>query len=293
MNDDLDDILSDSSLFEGFENDEKLFDTKRYQRTVMNISKSSSRKRIHHGFLRYQELFERIRLEVSSGQRQIKSIKDTVEGNKISKKNPIKQGNFYIDNGVMLYIDKIYNPITFEEISESTNRRYKVHVIYENGTENHIWLLSLISSLYDSSRHGRFITEKISDIELLGDTRITTGYIYVVKYSGQDDRLLKMPNLYKIGYASDVKKRLSNSENESTYLFSPVRLVAQFEIQNISAKLIERYLHHEFAENRISLSTTSPTGKDIQVNEWFILPLEKIQEKVQNLIVKLQNDLFM
>ncbi len=33
----------------------------------------------------------------------------------------------------------------------------------------------------------------------------TTGYIYVVKYAGTDNRFLELDNLYKIGVATDIK----------------------------------------------------------------------------------------
>ena len=78
----------------------------------------------------------------------------------------------------------------------------------------------------------------------MGEKHITTGYIYVVKYAGKDERFLKMENLYKIGYAKDITKRLANTENESTYLYSPVKLVTSYEIQNIDARKVETYLHH-------------------------------------------------
>lgn len=288
MNDDLDDILSDESLFEGFESDDRLFNTQRYKRTVSKLSTSSGRKKMRQGITVYQKLFDRVRMEIASGQRQIKSFNETLEGHRISKKNPIKQGNFYIDNGIMLYIDKIYDPDTLEEVSESTNRRYKVHAIYENGTENHIWLLSLISSLYDTNRHGRFVTELLSDIELMGDTRVTTGCIYVVRYAGQDKRFLNMENLYKIGYAKDVEQRLSFTENQATYLFSKVNLVAKFEIQNLDARLVERYLHHYFSHYQVSLSAESPTGKTIEVREWFVIPLDDIEDQLQKMIISIQ-----
>lgn len=89
-----------------------------------------------------------VRADLADGSRQIRNISDV----EISQKSPIKQGNFYIDNGVMLYVDKIYNPETGQEVSESTDRKYKVHTVYENGTENFIWLLSLVSSLYDKKK---------------------------------------------------------------------------------------------------------------------------------------------
>ncbi|HFU3800175.1 TPA: GIY-YIG nuclease family protein [Streptococcus suis] len=290
MIDDLDDILNDDELFENFETDKSLFSTKRYQGTVRASSRSSSRKRIQTGFEVYRNLFTQVHADIASGRRHIKSIEEASQGNRISRKNPIKQGNFYVDNGVMLYVGKIYDPQTNVEVNQSTDRKYKVHIVYENGTENHVWLLSLISSLYDKKRSGRLVTEPLDSISMLGeDAPIyhTTGYIYIVKYAGNDSRFTELDNLYKIGVASDIKKRLSNSQNEATYLFSPVHLVASYDIQNVSANRLEKYLHDTFSDKRVQLETISPTGKKISVNEWFVVELEEIDQKINELFLRL------
>ncbi|HFI0064067.1 TPA: GIY-YIG nuclease family protein [Streptococcus suis] len=288
MIDDLDDILNDDELFENFETDKSLFSTKRYQGTVRASSRSSSRKRVQTGFETYRNLFTQVHADIASGKRYIKSIEEASQGNRISRKNPIKQGNFYVDNGVMLYVAKIYDPQTNAEVNQSTDRKYKVHIVYENGTENHVWLLSLISSLYDKKRSGRLVTEPLDSISMLGeDAPIyhTTGYIYIVKYAGNDSRFKELDNLYKIGVATDIKKRLSNSKNEATYLFAPVHLVASYDIQNVSANKLEKYLHDAFSDKRVQLETISPTGKTISVNEWFVVELEEIDQKINELFM--------
>ncbi|HFI0450307.1 TPA: GIY-YIG nuclease family protein [Streptococcus suis] len=290
MMDNLDDILNDDELFENFETDKSLFNTKRYQGTVRASSRSSSRKRVQTGFETYRNLFTQVHADIASGKRYIKSIEEASQGNRISRKNPIKQGNFYVDNGVMLYVAKIYDPQTNAEVNQSTDRKYKVHIVYENGTENHVWLLSLISSLYDKKRSGRLVTEPLDSISMLGeDAPIyhTTGYIYIVKYAGNDSRFTELDNLYKIGVATDIKKRLSNSKNEATYLFAPVHLVASYDIQNVSANKLEKYLHDTFSDKRVQLETISPTGKKISVNEWFVVELEEIDRKINELFMLL------
>ncbi|HEM6342122.1 TPA: GIY-YIG nuclease family protein [Streptococcus suis] len=288
MIDDLDDILNDEALFENFETDRTLFSTKRYQGTVRARSKSSSRTRVQTGFDTYRKLFTQVHADIACGKRQIKSIEETSQGNRISRKNPIKQGNFYVDNGIMLYVVKIYDPQTNVEVGQSTDRKYKVHIVYENGTENHIWLLSLISSLYDKKRSGRLVTEPLDSISMLGEETAqyhTTGYIYVVKYAGTDNRFLELDNLYKIGVATDIKKRLSNSQNEATYLYAPVYLVASYEIQNVSASKLEKFLHDAFSDKRVQLETVSPTGKKVTINEWFVVELVQIEQKINELFM--------
>ncbi|TWT16515.1 GIY-YIG nuclease family protein [Streptococcus sp. sy010] len=284
----LDDILEDDSLFES-SSDSRLFNTKRYRHTITAVDKKASRKRMKTDFTPYQVLFQSVQADIASGKRQIKSISDV----EISQKSPIKKGNFYIDNGIMLYVAKIYHPDTKEEFSESTTRKHKVHLIYENGTENHIWLLSLVSSLYDTKRSGRLVTESLDEIDLLSeqvDNNVTTGHIYVVKYAGQDQRFLSMANLYKIGVAKDIQKRLCNTVNEATYLFAPVQLIESFEIQNMEAKEVESYLHHVLADKRVDLVTQSSTGKEIRVTEWFIVDLEHVRQILNQLTVELQKN---
>lgn len=286
--DDLADILDDDDLFGELE-EEGLFNTQRYQRTVMAKSTASSRKRVGRDFNSYQVLFEAVRADLATGQRQIRAIASIEDQQRITKDNPLKQGNFYVDNGIMLYLAKIYDPETGEEFSQSTNRKHKVHTVYENGTENHIWLLSLVSSLYDKKRHGRLVTEREDQIDLMGQG-LTTGYIYVVSYAGTDQRFLNLANLYKIGFATDIQQRLRGTENQATYLYAPVQLVASYEVKNVDARKVETYLHHVFAEQRIHLSITGNNGREVTVNEWFLVDLEEIEQAIHQLIVELVMD---
>lgn len=288
MHDDLDDILSDESLFADLDLDQNLFSNERYRRTVAVKASSSQRKRMSEGFNEYKWRFAQVQDEVARGSRKIKSFDDIHTGDKISKENPIKRGSFYIDNGLMLYIDRIYDPKTGDSKESSTNRNDKIHVVYENGTENDVKLLSLISSLYDKKRNGRFVTEAINNPMEGTDKNITTGYIYVVRYAGEDPRFLNMEDLYKIGCTKDIKKRLDNTANESTYLFAPVKPVCQFEVQNIDVRKVEKYIHHVLADKRLDLSVVAPNGRQITIKEWFLIDLESIQDIINKMVVDLQ-----
>ena len=123
----------------------------------------------------------------------------------------------------------------------------------------------------------------------MGQETMTTGYIYIVTYAGDDERFKILDNLYKIGVAKDIKQRLSHTENQSTYLFAPVSLVQSFEIQNIDAMKMESYLHHVLADKRIELTTISPQGKEVSIREWFIVTLEEVQQIITKLIIDLQS----
>lgn len=278
------DILADDSLFESFERDDRLFDTSRYGGTVQATAQASSRRRIKEDRSQYQELFRQVHQDLAQGYRRLVDVE-------ISKDKPIKQGSFYVDKGVMLYVARIYDPNTGSERATSTNREHKVHTIYENGTENDIWLLSLVSSLYDKKRQGRIVTEKAGDeFELLGETFVTTGYIYVARYAGHDDRFKVIPNLYKIGFATDLHRRLANTEREATYLFAPVRLVRSYEIHSVNAQLVEKTIHHYLQAKQLKLSLLDARGEEIVPKEWFVVSLEEIDLVINRIMNNLQSD---
>ena len=62
-------------------------------------------------------------------------------------------------------------------------------------------LLSLVSSLYDSTRNGRIVTP-VDDVD--NSMFTTTGFVYVVKYAGDNKELKNMDNLYKIGKTKNL-----------------------------------------------------------------------------------------
>ncbi|MEW4354252.1 GIY-YIG nuclease family protein [Streptococcus pneumoniae] len=242
--------------------EEALFDVSRYADTIAEKDRGlSTRKMIRTGFEHYKNLFTKVHQEIEAGQRKTKPFR----GNKIV------QGNFYIDNGILLYVNKIYDPKTGVEVTNSDNRRYKVHTIYENGTENHIWLLSLVSSLYDTKRNGRLVKGIIPEVP----------GIYIVRYAGEDDYLRKMENLYKIGCAENIRRRLQGTEKQSTYLYAPIDLVSYIEVSHSLVAKVETYLHHCLADKRLEISILSPSGEETTVREWFLVSLEEIERSLE------------
>ena len=71
MHDDLEDILSDESLFADLEMDQNLFSNERYRRTVAVKASSSQRKRMSEGFNEYKWRFAQVQEEVARGYRKI------------------------------------------------------------------------------------------------------------------------------------------------------------------------------------------------------------------------------
>lgn len=279
----LDDILEDETLFEKKDKSDSLLDLSRYKRTI-NAADKSSRRKHSSVFAKYEPLFKVVQKEMASGKRQIIPV---------DSQNNIKEGKFYIDNGILLYVKSI------GEYYEDKNgyRNAKLHLIYENGTENKgILLRSFASNLFDKSRQGRMVTEVISDV--MGDTTvdertsdyITTGYIYVVKSLSSNPEISRYENLYKIGFTrDDVEKRVANAENEATYLYAPVKIIATWKVQNFSGRKLETALHHKLSGKQIQFIVPTATDKINNPSEWYLVSFEEIESTINEITVKLNS----
>ena len=279
----LDEILNDDTLFEKKGKIQSLLDISRYKRTISAADKYSVRKRASH-FERYEPLFKLVQKEIANGTRKI--IPADTEKN-------IKPGKFYIDNGILLYV------LSISDYYEDKHgyRNAKLHLIYENGTENkEILLRSFASNLFDKNRHGRMVTEVMSDV--MGETTVeermdefvTTGYIYVVRSLSSNPEISKYKNLYKIGFAGrSIEKRIANAENEATYLYAPVQIVATWKVQNFSGRKLETAIHHRFEDKQVQISVPTANGKIENPKEWYLISLDEIEASINDIVVKLNS----
>ncbi|MDN5466479.1 MAG: GIY-YIG nuclease family protein, partial [Lactococcus sp.] len=248
------DILGTDDIIDEFSD---LLDVSRYRKTVNAADKIGRRKHASH-FDKYKVLFEQVYDDISAGRRKIIPF----------EQYDIHENRFYIQNGVMMYTVSISKD-TFIADNGKTNAR--MHVVYENGTENkNLLLQSLASSLYSTERHGRMVTEPVSG-ESLSESfgeEFTTGYIYILKSLSSDPDISKLNNLYKIGFTrNDVQSRISNAENDVTYLNAPVRIILSAEVKNVNAQLLERTLHHIFHDKQIIFQD----GNFKKATEWYIV----------------------
>lgn len=267
----LDDILGSDDMIDDFSD---LLDVSRYRRTVNAVDKIGRRKHASH-FEKYKSLFDQVHADIASGRRKIIPF----------EQYDIHENRFYIQNGVMMYIVSISKD-TFIADNGKTNAR--MHVVYENGTENkNLLLQSLASSLYSTERHGRMVTEPV-DEETLAESfgeEFTTGYIYVLKSLSTNPDISKWNNLYKIGFTrNDVESRIANAENDVTYLNAPVKVMLSAEVQNVNAQLLERTLHHVFQDKQVVFQD----GNFKKATEWYMVPLNDIESKINEVIAGLQ-----
>ncbi len=113
----------------------------------------------------------------------------------------------------------------------------------------------------------------------------STGYIYILKSQSKDPRIQSLDHLYKIGFSTTkVEKRIANAKKEATYLMANVEVIAEYQVFNINPQKFEYYLHAFFGESCLDLLVADKDGKNHQPKEWFIAPLEVIQEAVELLV---------
>lgn len=288
----LDDILNDNSIL--FDNsgstlNSKLFDTgslNKYKKLQENKPENKSKRKAMEGFSKYKPLFEEVQKDLTSGRRHLARYEN----------NKLQLHHFYVLNGQLLYIESIGSEFKNKTRSEADTDA-RLHVIYENGTENYPLRNGLIASLYGSRKrgvYGKAVTEPDDKFEFSADDQVT-GYVYVLKsLSNNADvkRIQEDHPLYKVGFTSGtVERRIANAENESTYLYGPVKVVAEYQVINLNPEALETALHHALAQYRLDVDIRAGNGKIIHPREWFIVDLNTINNLISQIISKLQMDL--
>ena len=288
----LDDILNDdSALFDnsGQSLNSKLFDTgslNAFKKSQENVAKNKSKRKTMDDFNKYRPMFKKVQAELTSGKRHLVRY-----GN-----NKLKLHGFYVLKGQLMYIESIGSEFKNNNRSD-TDTDARLHVIYDNGTENFPLRNGLIASLYGYKQRGgggKIVTEPDDKFEFGADDQIT-GYVYVLKsLSNNADvkRIQEDHPLYKVGFTSGtVERRIANAENESTYLYGPVKVVAEYQVINLNPEALETALHHALAQYRLDVDIKAGNGKIIHPREWFIVNLNTINNLVSKIISKLQMDL--
>lgn len=284
----LDDILNDDfGIFDKLEIDKdlenKLHDTSKLKRKITVSTSNRAKPKKMNNFVPYEKMFKEIQADLASGRRK------QVEFNNYN----IQEGRFYVLRGQLIYIEAIGDKFISNVKDKSKQQDARVHVIYENGTESMPRFNGLAASLYGSkSRNenkGKMISDRLDiDLELKNDD-IVTGYIYVLKSLSNNSQISSIKNLYKIGFTTgSVEKRIANAENESTYLYAPVKEVMRFKVVNLKAESLETAIHHALAQYQLDVDILGPNGKKIKPKEWFVVDLDTISGIVNEIVAKLQ-----
>lgn len=283
----LDDILGDDSvLFSDSQQtvNSKLFDTKKLheiRREQENQPEKVSQRHHMDNFAKYEPLFKKVQAELASGKRQLRPFKNY----------EILLHHFYVLRGQLLYIEAVGDR---KKINNKSQRKTdaRLHVIYENGTENTPLLNGLAASMY--GRNGKIVTEPDDNFKLSDDDQIT-GYIYVLKSESDNPEIRRVQeehSLYKVGYTKgSVEKRIANAENESTYLYGPVKICEEIQVANLNSEALETAIHHALSNYRLDVDIKAPNGRLIHPREWFVTDLSTIEDTISKIVSRLTQSL--
>ncbi len=231
-------------------------------------------------FDQFKPLFERIQKEMEAG------IRETIRFRKDAgfTKTQLKRAQFLIVGGQTAYIAEV--GMSFKAPNGEEDARLRV--IYSNGTESNILLRSLIRAMYKDET-SRFITDP-KPIGLFSDQSSEddqeSGTIYVLRSLSKYPMVEENRDvIHKIGVTGgDVKTRIANAKNDSTFLLADVEVVATYKLANIKAVKLEKVIHDFFDVARLEIEIKDRFGKPVKVREWFLVPLFVIDEMVSKIM---------
>ncbi|HEY5592213.1 MAG TPA: GIY-YIG nuclease family protein [Paludibacter sp.] len=147
-------------------------------------------------------------------------------------------------------------------------------------------LRSLSAELY---KNGRRVSEyengSLDDFKNINEDDSETGFIYILKSLSNDPKIQSIPNLCKIGYSSiPVEERIKNAELEPTYLMAPVKIVSTIKCYNLNPQKFEQLIHNFFGKTCLNFDIFDINGKRHTPREWFIAPLDSIEEAIEFII---------
>lgn len=279
----IDDIFDDDTFDLLSGDEEGLFDLKHvpadYERASADFV---ARRKVCKDFANYESLFTEVHKELVDGKRKL------VDFNYES----LREGEYYINNGILLYLEKVYFERIVQKFKSGVHNRPdgRTRIIFENGTESDMMFQSLYKALHVN---GKMVThnidkvnegfvEKFSNIQSEDEA---VGYLYVLRSLSSDSRISEIDDLYKIGYSTvEVEDRIKNAEKEATYLMAPVSIVGAWKCYNMNPQKFEQLIHTFFGNTCLEVDVFDIHGKRCTPREWFVAPIEVIEQAIEMII---------
>ena len=225
-------------------------------------------------FESFKPIFQKTKNEISSGVRQTRPF---------GKEASVEIGNFFILSGQLVLVAEIG-----EEMKAADGHTdARLRVIFDNGTESNLLLRSLQRALY-KNEGSRRVTDPDAG-PLFSDTPeeddIESGTIYVLRSQSDHPYIAEHRQLmHKIGVTGGkIETRINNAENEATYLLAAVEVVASYKLFGINRTKLENLFHRLFAPAQLDLVIHDRFGHPVKPKEWFLVPLQVIDEAVKRI----------
>jgi len=274
-----DDILNDDDLLaEGITGADDITQLRHVRSsTEKRAAQEIANREVCEDFDNFKPLFEKATRELKAGIRQSRSLKTKTL-------DDIQQGTLFILDGQIAYIANVGESFT----TDYDRRDSRLRVIYDNGTESNVLQRSFQRSLhYDKT--ARIITEPDAG-PLFSQTwdkdDIKSGTIYVLRSLSEHPFVAEHRELiHKIGVTGGkLETRIANAEHDATYLLAKVEIVASYKLASINRTKLENLLHRIFAPAQLNLTIQDRFGHPVKPQEWFVVPLQVIDEAIQRII---------
>lgn len=227
-------------------------------------------------FDEFRPQFHAVQADIESGER----VTVPYKGRDNQK---IERGDWFILDGQKAFVAGAGE--TF--VAEYGERDRRLRVIFDNGTESDLLMRSLRRALNKDERSRRITRRGLGPLfaGVEEEDDFATGYIYVLRSRSEHPFVAEHRELiHKIGVTGgDVKSRIAGAKKDPTYLLADVEIVATFKLANINRKKLETLLHKFFGAARLDLELKDRFGSQVEPREWYLVPLDVIDEAIQKL----------
>lgn len=223
-------------------------------------------------FESFKSLFDKMQSDLAAGAREVREF---------GRDPSVGLGDFFILAGQFAYVAEIGEPM------KAPNGEWdaRLRVIFGNGTESNLLRRSLQRALYKDEA-GRRVTAPSAG-PLFGGAQdkddLESGTIYVLRSnSDHPDVAAHRDLIHKIGVTGgSVGARTAGASHDATYLLADVEVVATYQLFNINRTRLEKLFHRLFGDAQLDLEMTDRFGFLVKPREWFLVPLQVIDEAVE------------
>jgi len=279
----VDDIINNDVLGLLDDDPENIFNIKNIPK-IKNKTDFVARRKPCKNFKDYENNFKKIQKEIKEGKRKLISHKE----------HHLKEGRYFVLDGILLYLEKIEdtNIKEFNDKSQGKRKRFdpRTRCIFENGLESNMYLRSLGKELYNNGStviqsNDEALDEFNKGFNSISDKDKATGHIYVLSSLSKNPEINAIKNLYKIGYCTtSIEARIENAENETTFLMAPVKIISAYKTFNLNPQKFESVVHNFFSERCLDIKIADKRGNYKMPKEWYIVPIDIIEETIQLII---------
>ena len=279
----VDDILNNDVL--GLLNDdsESIFNIKNFA-VKKNKTDFVARRKPCSNFSNYVENFKIVQKEIKEGKRKLI----------IHKESHLKEGRYYVLDGILLFLEKIEDTSIkkFNDKTQGSRTRNdpRTRCIFENGLESNMYLRSLGKELYNNgssviSTNEELLKEFNENFGQIDDDDKPTGHIYILSSLSTDPKISAIQDLYKIGYSTtSVEERIKNVVNDPTYLMGHVKIVSSYKTFNLNPQRFEYLIHNFFRERCLDIEIVDSKNIKKKPKEWYIAPIRVIEQAIELII---------